>query len=470
MLSWLALAVMHPAALPAADVNAAPPGVLPSIWHNAAGIAKYTCMNVFIARQPVEPYQRNIAGSYLELTEKSPLRVAVDRTARTVTATVDNATRVARYMNDQGCIIVPNDGKMRFQPVRIASGLPPADRIDWPLGDRNAAGGEPDFNRVADITFDKPQERTAAVVVIHNGKIVAERYAPGSTAGTLFHGWSATKSIQTTMMAVLEQQGRLRLYEPAGFPEWQSDARREIRLGDALRMSSGLKCRRPQDYPVAVYDDIGYPEYQLSWTDTVDAYAFVTALPAWFPPGTYAIYKDCDPAIVGRALKRRIGGSEDDYLRWPQRELFDKIGIRSMRIGTDASGNMLGAADGFATARDWARLGLLWANGGVAPNGEKLISDMFQRYVRMRTPAWQHDRPYGAGFWISSDVAPDAFSMLGGTGQMVTIVPSLKLVVVRLAHDDLGTYDIPPQPGFESGQEMIKAAVEIAGRAPTTKR
>jgi CubicO group peptidase (beta-lactamase class C family) len=456
-------------------VNEPPAGVSPMTWHSLAGVAKYACMNHFIARQPMMPYANNIFTAYFTdlkpphlkniKDDQSDLKpqFEIDAARASITVSYQGLSRTARYWGDPGCIVVPNDTALRFTPERITSALPPAAQVIWPLGDRNATALQSAFSQAADTAFDDAAANTAAVVIIHNGKIVAERYAVNSDSETLFHGWSMTKSIQMTMLGALEQQGRIRLYEPTGFAEWQNDSRKEIRLGDLLRMSSGLKCLNPLDYTLAAYDDVGYPHYQLSWTDAIDAAGYITTLPAWFPPGTYGKYKDCDPAAAAKMLRTKIELTGSNYHQWPQTAIFDKLGIRSMRIGTDAAGNMLAAADGFATARDWARLGLLWLNGGASPTGERLLSLAVQTFALMPTPNWiNRDGAgyYGAGFWLQehSDINPsgDDFSMRGGSGQRVMIIPSLKLVVVHLTHDDLMN-----QPG-KASRQLLKLSVAAA--------
>ena len=423
-------------------VNRPPAGVNKAHWHGAAGLAKYGCMIHFIAQQPAEPYLSNRRVTYIHESKAAlPHSHSIDESKRSLMFRVGGIERTARYVGDQGCVVVPNDAaEMSLVPIAVEPGLAPADEVAWPMGDRDAVNDRAAsrFEAAADALFEDSSIRTAAFIIIHEGKIVAERYGANSDAATSFHGWSMTKSIMATMMGVLEHQGKLRIYETTGFPEWAGDSRREIRLGDLLRMSSGLKCYRPQDYPMSDWDHMEYPHYLMSWTDAVDSVLYSTALPAQFPPGTYGRYKDCDPALLSRALKMRIEQADaDGYLTWPQREIFDKIGVRSMRIGTDAAGNFITSADGFANARDWARLGLLWLNGGVAPNGERLLSDAFVDFVQMPAPAWTMYGVYAAGFWLGMFDSDAGYWMAGGEEQYVGIIPSHDLVIVRLAHDDI---------------------------------
>ncbi|MEM6649880.1 MAG: serine hydrolase, partial [Pseudomonadota bacterium] len=342
---------------------------------------------------------------------------------------------------------VPNDpSNLTFEPVAVEPDLPSARRTDWPMGDQNATHKDKmaAFEAAADAAFADPAIRTKAFIVLHDGKIVAERYDQGVDANTSFHGWSMTKSVMTTYMAVLEHQGHLRIFEETDYDEWADDERNQIRLGDLLRMSSGLKCYRPQDYPKSEWDAMEYPHYLMTWIDATDSVSFSTALPKQFAPGTHGRYKDCDPSLLSGVLREKIEKTDGEYYTWPQRMIFDKIGIRSMGIGVDAAGNFLTGADGFATARDWARLGLLWEQEGVAPDGTRLFGDHFVDFAVMPTPAWTMGSRYGAGFWASLNSMDDPFDlprstywMAGGTEQKVAIIPSHDLVVVRLAFDDL---------------------------------
>jgi CubicO group peptidase (beta-lactamase class C family) len=455
-------------------INGAPPGVSRAAWHSAAGIAKLACYMHFVSKQPVEPFVRqmlyNKPESYLYYAAPPrgrPYKVTIG----TASVTYSNGvvTRSAVYVGDQGCVVVPNDPGQMFTPTRIISHLPEAAKMDWPMGDRNAVRVDSKFAQALDLAFADPADGTAAVVIIHEGHIVAERYTRGSNAQTLFHGWSASKSVQATMMAVLEHQEKIQVYQPANFAEWRNDDRRNIKLVDALRFATGLWC---EDYPAEFYDQIGFSPYVQVYTDAVDAFAYVATLPATAPPGRAVTgqYRDCDQIVIGRAIRETLGSNQDEYLNWAQRELFDKIGVRSLRIGTDVRGNMLGAADAFGNARDWARLGLLWLNDGTAPSGERLISDRFLTIVRWPNPGWvmTDGNAWTAGFDVtdSSLSSADTIEMSGWLGQFVVIIPSARLVLAKFGHEMPDTHSSfrLANGGLPAFRLAVRAAVKAAGK------
>jgi CubicO group peptidase (beta-lactamase class C family) len=175
------------------------------------------------------------------------------------------------------------------------------------------------------------------------------------------------------------------------------------------------------------------------YTGTVDSFAYAANRPQQWPPNTVGRYRNCDPVLVNYLIRLAVEGRGDDYHQFPQTALFDKIGIRNLVFQTDPYGNILLQGSDLGTARDWARLGNLYLNKGVA-HGERVLPEGFSDFVRSVAPAWQADgRPvHGGFFWLEGatyDRAPSAvYSMLGAGGQMAVVMPSKDLVVVRLGH------------------------------------
>jgi CubicO group peptidase (beta-lactamase class C family) len=247
------------------------------------------------------------------------------------------------------------------------------------------------------------------------------------------------KSLTATLMGILIQQKAYDLWQSAPIPEWQrpGDPRARIRIADLLRMSSGLRIRAPQDPD---YDPSGpYPDHLYLYTGGADSFRFAATRPLQWPPNTVGRYRNTDPVLVNYLVRLAVEKRGLDYLAFPQRALFDKLGIRTMVLETDPFGNFLTQGYELASGRDWARLANLYLQDGVW-NGERLLPEGYVKFVSTVAPAWEADkRPiYGGFFWINGDaelpVPKDAYYMSGAGGQTTLIVPSHDLVVVRLGH------------------------------------
>ena len=183
-----------------------------------------------------------------------------------------------------------------------------------------------------------------------------------------------------------------------------------------------------------------YPDHLYFYTGRINAFNYAATRPQEWPPGVIGRYRNTDPVLVNYLIRLAVEKRGDDYLSFPQRALFDKIGIRSMTIEPDPYGNFLTQGHDFMTARDWARLGNLYLQDGVW-NGERILPAGFVKFVSTVAPAWAADkRPiYGGFFWLNGmgqwPVPTSAYYMLGAGGQVVIIVPSHDLVVVRLGYD-----------------------------------
>jgi CubicO group peptidase (beta-lactamase class C family) len=423
-----------------------PPG--DALSHHAAGFAKVVCSAVFVTGLDPAFAARHVGYFIAPAAEREKLGTpVVDRARAEVhVALPDGRRRTARYTGSQGCVILPAGVQdLQFRPVAVPVRLPDPDSTPWPMGDLLPADPLPpglDLARVraaVDAAFDPPSAMTAAVVVTWRGRLVAERYGEGITARTPLESWSMTKSLTATLMGVLIQQGAYALWQPAPIPEWQQpgDPRAKIRIGDLLNMSSGLRIRAPQDPD---YDPAGpYPDHLYLYTGGVDSFRYAATRPLQWPPATVGRYRNTDPVLVNYLVRLAVEKRGEEYLSFPRRALFDRIGIRTMVIETDAYGNFLGQGAALGSARDWARLGNLYLQDGVW-NGERILPAGFVGFVSRVAPAWQADgRPiYGGFFWINGDgtfpVPREAYYMSGAGGQTTLIVPSHDLVVVRMGH------------------------------------
>ncbi len=287
--------------------------------------------------------------------------------------------------------------------------------------------------------FQPAEGLTAAFVVTWKGRLIAERYGDGITAQTPLEGWSMGKSITATLFGTLVKDGVYTLDQPAPIPEWQTpgDPRAKIGIADILHMSSGLRIKAPQDPD---YDPRGtYPDHLYLYTGGVNSYHYAATRPLQWPPNTVGRYHNSDPVLISYLIRLGVEKRGEDYLSFPQRALFDKVGVRTMVIETDPFGNFLGQGYEVASGRDWARLGNLYLQDGVW-NGERILPEGYAKFVSTLAPAWAADkRPvYGAFFWLNGfgqyPVPRDAYYMAGAGGQTTLIIPSHDLVVVRLGH------------------------------------
>jgi CubicO group peptidase (beta-lactamase class C family) len=426
-----------------------PPG--DPLAHHAAGLAKVVCSAVFITGLDADFAAENLGYFVAPYAERAKLgKPLVDRANKTISITLPNGVkRTAKYHDGQGCITYPSGkNSLNFKPVKIKSKLPDSATQLWPMGDKlpgDALPKEPKeidaekLKQAIDAAFEPAAGMTAAFVVTYRGRLIGEQYGAGITAKTPLESWSMGKSLTATLLGILVKRGVYKLDQPAPIPEWQNegDPRARIRIADILNMSSGLRIRAPQDPD---YDPKGpYPDHVYYYTGGINAFHYAATRPQQWQPGAVGRYRNTDPVLINYLVRLGVEKLGEEYLSFPQRALFDKLGIRTMVMETDPYGNFLTQGYELASGRDWARLGNLYLQDGVW-NGERILPDGFVKFVSTLAPAWVADqRPiYGGFFWINGDgafpVPKDAYYMAGAGGQTTMIIPSHDLVVVRLGH------------------------------------
>lgn len=408
----------------------------------AAGYARVVCSAVFLAgRAPEDAARTSTAFVVNEAHRSAAHNLHVDRTERTVRASLGSETGRARAVGDQGCV-VERTGSPVPAPSQVVSSLPAGTGIPWPMGDGpDSRPPPPGLNRQAldaavALAFADPQAMTQAVLVVHNERLVAERYAQGVGPTTLLDSSAMGKSVLATLLGVLVAEGRLDPEGPAAVPAWRAlgDPRGAIRVLDLMQMSSGLRCTSPFDegYQPAQ----GYTDSQRVYTDAIDAVAFAESRPLAAPPGTVGHYANCDPLALTGILRRTVESRGETVASWAQRNLFDRIGVRRLVVEPDPYGNPLFIGAVWATARDWARIGLLYLQDG-SWQGHRVLPEGWATRVRASAPAWKPP-DYGAGFWLDGEhgipLPPDAFWMLGVGLNTAYVVPSRQLVIIRMGH------------------------------------
>lgn len=311
--------------------------------------------------------------------------------------------------------------------------LPPAPAgVSFPTQEWAHADGPPAVEVLLAEMFAEPQPetmtRTDAVLLVHRGRIVAERYRDGITPANTLPSWSMAKSILHAAVGVLVRDGKLDVAAPATVPEWRDDAdpRGAITLNDLLQMAPGL--RWAEDY---VRDDVSDVIKMLFRPGTDDTGAFAASYPLVAPPGTVSNYSSGTSNIVARIV-RDIVGRDDAYAAFLRREIFEPIGMTTATPKFDRSGTWIGSSYCFATARDFARLGLLYMRDGVW-DGRRILPQGWVDYARTPAPAQPTDTPrgYGAHWWLLDKDPYGTFFASGYLGQYIFVVPALDLIVVR---------------------------------------
>lgn len=359
----------------------------------------------------------------------------VDRARREVRANVLGGFAARAVLRPGlGCLLVRGD-----EPVPEAGGFVPAP-IASPFPADTVEPSDPAIRLALDRAFAEPDpqhpRRTKAVVVLHDGRLIAERYAPGYGPDTPIWAHSLTKSVINALIGILVREGKLRLDQAAPVPAWQSpdDPHHGITVDQLLRMDSGLP-----------FDDTGEvlnPLMRMVFLHR-DMAAYAAGTPLSHRPGTAWGYSNLGYVLLGHTISNAVGGSAVDAERFARRELFAPLGMAHTVIQADATGTLVGSGSIYGTARDFARFGQLYLDDGVV-DGRRILPAGWVAYSHSRTL----DTGYGAGFWLNikddtpvpvwdapwgmPQVPKDMYYARGAFGQYVVIVPSEKLVVVRM--------------------------------------
>ena len=410
------------------------------------------CNGLFTSNRTLEQvFDQELA--YLRQPVGSPRGgdFVVDRERRAVAIGAPGGTPPMRaaFRDGIGCVILAPD--QTFEDIESLPKLdmppPKGDpaTMAWPDGDLIDGHSLPPgvdaaaLQRASAWAFDResPEQVTLSLLVVHRGRIIHERYAPGIDVATRTRTWSTAKSIAVTLMGMLVDEGRMALDEPLGF-EWlrrarspETDPRAAITLRHVLNMSSGL-------YPV---DDFGL-EYAtgsgLAYWAGASSIRGARSRALFREPGTYWNYENYDTLLGVYAMKLAIG-NDQAYLEFPRRALLDRIGMRNTLVSVDRFGDFILSSQVYTNARDLARFGMLYLQNGVW-NGERLLSEEWIDFVRTPAPATaESGNQYGGQWWVvpdnRTDVPKTAYSTSGNRGQYVVVVPSHDLVIVRRGLD-----------------------------------
>ena len=357
--------------------------------------------------------------------------------------------RKAIYREGLGVTLINNDFNIS-EPNLVPKRIKIETNLPFPYGNNEPeycmSNGvdyiftEIDYNKLnlaVSDAFDKENEklkRTRSVLVMYKDKIIAEKYDDKFDKNSRIHGWSMTKSITGALFGVLQKQGKIDIYKPAPISEWIGDERANITINDLLHMNSGLEW--DENYKtVSDVNKMLFLETNMTKSQLIKRLQF--------KPNTNWKYSSGTTNLLSAILRNQFT-SYQEYLDFWYSELIDKIGMHSMIIEVDMAGNYVGSSYGWATTRDWSKFGLLYLHNGHW-NGEQILDKSWIKYST--TPTNSSDGKYGAHFWLNAggkfpDVPRDMYYCSGYRGQMIAIIPSLDMVIVRMGLQQYPEFDL----------------------------
>lgn len=387
--------------------------------------AKNTSSSVFVANRTV---------AFTEATDNNFSPINLASTAISLennfasASTLGLLTRKAVYRNGLGSVLITKGydaNKKELIPKRFTSNT----LLAYPFGNKpqkdtlfNTINYEKLDSAVSSIFENSHQTR--AVLVLYKNQLIAERYAKGFTKESRILGWSMTKSILSTVFGIMQYQGKLSVQDRAPILEWENDDRKKITLHNLLQMNSGLawdeNYEKISDVTKMLFleDDMTKMQQKQQLVDS---------------PNFSWNYSSGTSNLLSGILRKKLG-NQQEYLDYWYRELIDKIGMNSMIVETDVKGHYVASSYAWATARDWAKFGLLYLHKGNW-NGTQIFSPEWVDYITQPTPT--SNNSYGAHFWLNAgnkmkDVPSNMFYADGYQGQRVYILPDQEMVVVRL--------------------------------------
>lgn len=415
-------------------------------------VAKEMCSDIFVSGRTPDDIAQHETGIF-------PYNLAsytVNMEDSSVSASVLGfAKRKAIYRKGLGATLISgiSETELRNQHINLTSVFSiNQDTINFPQGNRvndtiDAGVDKEQISTAIKDAFNEPynkqQRQTRAVVIVYDGQIIGEKYANGYSANSKQLGWSMTKGIVNAMIGILVRQGKLNINSPAPIDQWKNDERNKITITDLMHMNSGLRFfwfpAGPSDLTNMLFKERKMSEFAISKSLKSE-------------PGKVFNYSDGTANILSYIIRKTVG--DKDYHRFPYEQLFHKIGMNNTLLEVDASGTFVGSSYCYATARDWARFGLLYANDGVWI-GERILPEGWVKFTATASDAKNSSKSgkYGALWWTNEGdkknptnkkyphVPSDCFSCQGYDGQYVWVIPSKKLVVVRFAFEQGSSLD-----------------------------
>jgi len=385
--------------------------------------ARTVCTCTFSGNRSLE----NIKQYDLDYFPLNQAKFDIDKKTKTVTASVLGLQSTQSvYKGISGCVTIRDndDFKASYLPKESKPDLFPLKELDESKASLTAS-----LTELLDPYLDNSETKTRTILVMKNDTILYERYGEGLNKDTPQLGWSMTKSITNALIGIATEKKLINVNMTKLFPEWENDPRSRITLQHLLQMNSGLQWE--EDYS-AISDATEMlflsEDIVASTKDNLNE----------FPPTLEWEYSSGSTNQVLGVLRDKLG--DEVYHSFPKTELFDKIGMTSAFIEKDESGNFIGSSYGYATARDWAKFGLLYLNDGLRPDSLRVLPVDWVNYTSR--PVNSVTRNYGSHWWLNDrncafkDVPGDLFYASGFRGQYVFVIPSEDLVVVRLGQSE----------------------------------
>ncbi|CAM1342785.1 serine hydrolase domain-containing protein [Tenacibaculum amylolyticum] len=387
--------------------------------------AKMSGSSVFLAK-------RSLAFTDSTDTNFSPVNLASNRVDAETKTTYSSAfgllTRKAEYREGLGNILVL-DGTNLAEDMPVPKRNRLENDLAFPYGNKepkDTVFSTVDYtklNATVDAMFNDVN-KTRAVLIVYKDKIIAEKYDTNFDKNSILLGWSMTKSITSTLFGVLQCKGAMNIYDKAPYEEWKNDDRKNITIHNLLQMNSGLEWDEN-------YNTISDVTKMLFLSEDVTTAQIDKPLVG--KPNETWNYSSGTTNLLSGILRKQFN-THQEYLDFWYSALIDRIGMNSMTIETDMKGNYIGSSYAWATARDWAKLGLLYLHDGNW-NGDALFDKDWVKYATTPTPT--SDGWYGAQIWLNAgsrypDVPKNMYSFNGYQGQNVFVLPDQDLVVVRL--------------------------------------
>ncbi len=402
--------------------------------------AKNLCSCVFVSGRTIEDVKSN------EL-KTNPLLAAgnfnINYSDSSATGDVFGFyKKKAIYRKGLGCTLISEvtEAEIRSQEIDLILVATAADSLYWPLGSKqkDSIFSNVDYPKLTEAISnafieDIPGSKinTRGVVVVYKNQIIGEQYASGFDENTPQMGWSMTKSVTATLIAMLQKDGKLDIMDRAPVASWQNDERKNITIDQLLRMSSGLDFWEFYALPSSAVEML---------YEKADMGVFAASSSLEYEPGEKWYYSSGTSNILSGIIRDAVGDA--DYHNYVRQRLFSPLGMTSAVLEPDASGTYVGSSYMYATPRDWAKFGLLYLNDGVW-NGERILPEGWIEYVSTATLNAPKGE-YGAHFWLNAkeksdeafcyypDAPSDLYSANGFEGQRVFIIPSRDMVIVRL--------------------------------------